>query len=119
MFNDILRNIVEKVGGGIGAVLMGYDGIAIDQYFRPQKEMDFQLVAVEYANILKDIRKTAEILDSGALEEVSIRTELFLVIVRIINEDFFVALTLQQDGNFGKGRYLLLREVPALREALT
>lgn len=119
MFSDVLQNIVEGVGGGIGAVIMGYDGIAIDEYFQPHEEMDLQLVAVEYANILKDIRKTAEILDSGVLEEVSIRTELFLVIVRIINEDFFVALTLRRDGNFGKGRYLLLREAPGLREALT
>jgi predicted regulator of Ras-like GTPase activity (Roadblock/LC7/MglB family) len=118
MFNEVLQNIVEGVGGGIGAVLMGYDGIAIDQYFLPHEEMELQLVAVEYANILKDIRKTAEILNSGVLEEVSIRTEMFLVIVRIINEDFFVALTLRRDGNFGKGRYLLLRDAPRLREAL-
>jgi predicted regulator of Ras-like GTPase activity (Roadblock/LC7/MglB family) len=119
MFNDILQNIVEGVGGGVGAVIMGYDGIAVDQYFIPHEEMDMQLVAVEYANILKDIRKTAEILDSGALEEVSIRTEMFLVIVRIINDEFFVALSLRRDGNFGKGRYLLLREAPRLREALS
>jgi predicted regulator of Ras-like GTPase activity (Roadblock/LC7/MglB family) len=118
MFNDILKDLVEGVGGGTGAVLMGYDGIAIDQYFRPNEELDLQLVAVEYANILKDIRRTAEILDSGTLEEVSIRTEMFLVIVRIINEDFFVALTLRRDGNFGKARYLLQREAPRLREAL-
>jgi predicted regulator of Ras-like GTPase activity (Roadblock/LC7/MglB family) len=118
MFDDILQNIVEEVGGGVGAVLMGYDGIAVDQYFKPYDEMDMQLVAVEYANILKDIRKTAEILDSGALEEVSIRTEMFLVIVRIINDEFFVALSLLRDGNFGKGRYLLLRAAPRLREAL-
>lgn len=118
MFKEILQEIVEGVGGGIGAVLMAYDGIAIDQYFRPSEELDLQLVAVEYSNILKDIRKTAEILDSGALEEVSIRTEAFLVIVRIINDEFFVALTLRRDGNFGKGRYLLLREAPRLREAL-
>ncbi len=37
MFSEILQKIVEETGGGIGAVLMGYDGIAIDQFFSPEK----------------------------------------------------------------------------------
>ncbi|TYO99964.1 putative regulator of Ras-like GTPase activity (Roadblock/LC7/MglB family) [Geothermobacter ehrlichii] len=118
MFADILKTIVEETRGGAGAVLMGYDGIAIDQYFKPVEGLDLQLVAVEYANILKDIKRTAEILDSGDMEEVSIRTGRFYVLIRILNDDYFVALTLDRDGNFGKGRYLLMREAPNLRAAL-
>jgi len=118
MFAEVLQTIVEETRGGAGAVLMGYDGIAIDQYFKPVDGMDLQLVAVEYANILKEIKKTAEILDSGVMEEVSIKTDLFLVLIRILNEDYFVALTLARDGNFGKARYLLMREAPALKAAL-
>jgi len=118
MFAEILQTIVEETRGGAGAVLMGYDGIAIEQFFLPVDGLDLQLVAVEYANILKEIKRTAEILDSGFMEEVTIRTERFLVLVRVLNDDYFVALTLQRDGNFGKGRYLLMREAPNLRAAL-
>jgi predicted regulator of Ras-like GTPase activity (Roadblock/LC7/MglB family) len=118
MFDNILQQIVEGTGGGIGAVLMGYDGIAIDQYFCPVVDADLQLMAVEYANVLKEIRKAAEILDTGVMEEVSIRTERFHVIIRMINQEYFVALTLERDGNVGKGRYLLLRDAAVLREAL-
>ena len=118
MFSGVLQTIVDNTRGGVGAVLMGYDGIAIDQYFKPIEGMDLQLVAVEYANTLKEIKKTAEILESGSMEEVSIKTDRFYVLIRILNDDYFLALTLECKGNFGKGRYLLMREAPALREAL-
>lgn len=118
MFSEILQQIVEETRGGAGAVLMGYDGIAIDQYFKPVEGMDLQLIAVEYANILKEIKNTADILESGFMEEVTIKTERFYILVRILNDEYFVAMTIDRDGNFGKGRYLLMREAANLRAAL-
>lgn len=119
MFAEILREIVAQTAGGVGAVLMGYDGIAIEQHFRPCEGVDLQMVAVEYANILKEIKQTADVLNTGAMEEVSIKTERFYVVARALTEDYFVALTLQRDGNFGKGRYLLLRDAAKLVAALS
>lgn len=118
MFSEILQGIVEGTAGGIGAVLMGYDGIAIDQYFQPREGIDLSLIAVEYSNVLKEIRKTAEILNTGAMEEVTVKTERLYVIIRTLSDEYFVALTLERDGNYGKGRYLLMREASRLREAL-
>lgn len=118
MFHKILQGIVDNCGGGIGAVLMGYDGIAVDQYFQSVDDVDMQLVTVEYANVLKEIRRTVEILNTGALEEVAIRTGRFFVVIRALTDEYFVALTLSRDGNFGKARYLLTKEAPELRQAL-
>jgi predicted regulator of Ras-like GTPase activity (Roadblock/LC7/MglB family) len=118
MFSEILQRIVEETGGGIGAVLMGYDGIAIDQYFAPDEELDLQMVVVEYSNVLKEIRKTADILSLGDMEEISIRTDRFIIVIRVLNDDYFVALVINRDGNFGKGRYLMTREGFNLIEAL-
>jgi len=118
MFNEILKGIVEETGGGVGAILMGYDGIAIDEYFLPVEGIDLNMVAVEYANVLKDIRNTAEILNTGIMEEVSIKTQRFYIVIHTLTDEYFVALTLDREGNYGKGRYLLRREAPGLREAL-
>ena len=118
MFSEILQRIVEETGGGIGAVLMGYDGIAIDQFFSPGEELDLQMVVVEYSNVLKEIRKTAEILSLGDMEEISIRTDRFIIVIRMLNDEYFVALVIARDGNFGKGRYLMTREGFNLIEAL-
>ncbi len=119
MFSKILQRIVEETGGGIGAVLMGYDGIAIDQFFSPDEELDLHMVVVEYSNVLKEIRKTAEILSLGEMEEISIRTDRFIIVIRMLNDEYFVALVIERDGNFGKGRYLMTREGFNLLEALS
>lgn len=118
MFTEILQRIVEETGGAVGAVLMGYDGIAIDQFFNPDETIDLQMIAIEYANVLKEIRKTAEILNMGEMEEVSIRTEQLITIIRIVTPEYFVALALSRDGNFGKARYLLTRETGTLKQEL-
>lgn len=118
MFTEILQRIVEETGGAVGAVLMGYDGIAIEQFFQPDEAIDLQMIAIEYANVLKEIRKTAEMLNMGEMEEVSIRTEQLITVIRIVTGEYFVALALSRDGNFGKGRYLLTRETPNLKNAL-
>jgi predicted regulator of Ras-like GTPase activity (Roadblock/LC7/MglB family) len=119
MFSDILQRIVLECEGGVGAVLMGFDGIPVEQFFSPGQDLDLQLVAVEYASVLKEIRRTAEILDLGAMEEVAIRTERLHVVVRILTPEYFLAVILSRDGNFGKGRYLLTRETGNLLAALS
>jgi len=118
MFKATLEKIVKESPGGVGAVLMGYDGIAIDQFFIDSEDIDLQLVALEYSNIVKEIRHTAEILGTGTLQEVTIKTGRFYVIIHALTDDYFVALTLRRDGNLGKGRYLILRDAPALSQAL-
>lgn len=118
MFKGPLETIVTSCSGGIGAVLMGYDGIAVEQYVVADNDLDLNLVAIEYSNVTKEICRTAEILQTGKLQEVSIKTELYYVIIHALTDDYFVALTLHRDGNYGQGRYLLLREAGNLRQAL-
>lgn len=118
-FRETLRGIVEYVEGGLGATIMGYDGIAIDEYLKEDAGMDLHLMAVEYATVVKEVKRAADVLATGAIEELTVNTAACRVIVRIINDDFFLILSLAQDGNCGKGRYLLRREAPALRESLS
>jgi predicted regulator of Ras-like GTPase activity (Roadblock/LC7/MglB family) len=117
-FKEILKTIVSQSSGSLGAVVMGYDGIAIDEYLRDGGGVDVSMLAVEYASVLKEIKRTVGVLKTGELEEVSIVSERCSVIVRGIDNDFFAALIMSADGNFGKGRYLLKREAPRLKEAL-
>jgi len=117
-FRESLESIVAQIDGAIGAVIMGYDGIAIDEYIRVDEELDVQLLAVEYATLLKEIKRTVDVLQTGAMEEVSISTGEVRIAIRAISEEFFIVLLLQADGNFGKGRYLLRLHAPLLRDEL-
>lgn len=118
MFKKILETIVTSCTGGVGAVLMGYDGIGIDQFSVEENSLDLNLVGIEYSNVTKEIRKAADILSVGALQEVSIKTEHFYVIIHALTAEYFVALIVERNGNYGQGRYLLMREAPALRQEL-
>ena len=117
-FRETLKGLVENVAGGQGAVMMGYDGIPIDEFIKDDLSLDVQLLSVEYATLLKEIKRTIDVLKTGDMEEISITTGLARVIVRPVSQEFFVVLVLDREGNFGKGRFLLKRDVPKLAEAL-
>ena len=114
-YKESLKTVTESVGGGLAAIIMGYDGIPIDEYLVDSTQFDLQLLTVEYASLLRDIRRTVELLENGAMEEVSIATDRLRVLVRVINDQFFLVLVITVDGNYGKGRYLLNREAFKLK----
>lgn len=104
---DTLNAIVSSVDGALAALVMAYDGIPIEEIAVEQAEFDLQLLSVEYASVLKEIKRAVEVIKAGELEEVSIATAQTWVVVRVLNDDLFAALIMKRDGNFGKGRYLL------------
>lgn len=117
-FRESLKLIVEQVDGAVGAVIMGYDGIAIDEWIRPEESLDVQLLAVEYATLLKEIKRTVDVLKTGAMEEVTISSGQLRIVIRAISEEFFSVLLLESEGNFGKGRYLLRLYAPRFCDEL-
>lgn len=118
MFTEILRNLTDETPGAIGAVLMGYDGISICSHFLPGDDLDVSMIAIEYANVLKEIRNAAAVLSIGDMEEVNIHTRRYRFVIRAVTEEYFVVLALVRDGNLGKGRYVLRRDNERLLEAL-
>ncbi len=119
MFDVILERIVTQCPGSLGALIMGFDGIGIEEYVVENADLDLTLVGIEYSNVVKEIRNASEILKVGYLQEVSIKTEQYYVIIQTLTEEYFVALVIERHGNFGKGRYLLLRESFELTQALS
>lgn len=104
---DSLNTIVHSVDGALAAIIMAYDGIPIDEVTVEQSEFDMQLLSVEYATVLKEIKRAVDVIKMGELEEVSISTTRTCVVVRVLNEDLFAALIMSRGGNIGKGRYML------------
>lgn len=118
-FKAALKGLVESTAGAIGASIMGYDGIPIDDYLPTSVDFDVQLLVVEYANLMKEVRQTIDVLKTGSMEEMCVTTAKVKVLVRTVNDEFFLLLLLAPDGNYGKGRYLLRQEAPRLSELLT
>lgn len=116
MFKDALRDVVEKVDGGMAALLMGFDGIAVEQY--SPEGFDIETLGMEFSVVLNDARKAALALDAGQTDEVSFRAEKVTAVVRVLNDEYFLALVLKPSGNLGKGRYLLRLAAPRVAKDL-
>jgi predicted regulator of Ras-like GTPase activity (Roadblock/LC7/MglB family) len=119
MFREHLQKMVENVEGGQAALLMGYDGIAVESYSRDDTtDPDINTVGMEFSFIFGQIRKAAEILEIGGIQEVTIQAERLVIIIRALTDEYFAALTLTEHGNFGKARFMLRITAPRLLKDL-
>jgi predicted regulator of Ras-like GTPase activity (Roadblock/LC7/MglB family) len=102
MFRDTIKKLVDRLEGGVGAVLMGFDGITVDSYAREGVEgiADIQTIGLEFAHLLGQVRRTAESLNIGLIRELAFRTDKLTVLVQILNKDkdYFVACAFLSPG---------------------
>lgn len=114
MFAEILRKVVDNVDGGIAAVIMGLDGIPVDTYVRQPDRVDVTTVGMEFSFILTQIRKAGESLQVGGLEELTVKAQHLILVCRMVSPQYFVAIAMAPEGNFGKARFLTRLATPAL-----
>lgn len=127
-FTAALRSIVDECGGGVGAALMGSDGIPIDQVEATSLPDGFPdaggvgeeiaALGVEFGRILDEARKAADSLGGGAVEEACLRMARFWVLLRSVDSETFLVVVLAPDGNLGKARFLMRRHLVDLRAQL-
>jgi predicted regulator of Ras-like GTPase activity (Roadblock/LC7/MglB family) len=117
-FQESLKRLVVETEGGVAGLLMGFDGIAVDSYSVAAAGMDITTVGMEFSFILQQVRKAAEILEVGTVNEITIRASKVTIIIRAINAEYFLALAIRPEGNLGKGRYLLRIVAPKLQVEL-
>lgn len=118
MFTAHLQKVVDNVEGGVGALIMGVDGIAVDRYVRSNEGIDIDTIGMELSFILTQIRKASEVLEVGGLQEIAIKAEQLVVVLRLLNDEYFLGVALRADGNFGKARFLMRVIAPKLTAEL-
>lgn len=116
---ETLGTLLNSVDGALSVMIMAYDGIPIDEISVEQNEIDMQLLSVEYATVLKEIKRAVEVIKAGIMEEVTITTAQTCVIINVLNDELFAVLIMKRDGNFGKGRFLLRLKSAAMAEELS
>lgn len=115
MFTDILKEAVENVEGVVGALIIGSDGITIEDYLI-DSPIDSQSFGAEYSTLLKDMERASESLGIGTANEISVISEGCIVVMRRIKREYFIALIMKPEANFGKGRFILKRAIPKLEK---
>jgi len=73
---------------------------------------------MEFAHLIAQARRTLQSLDAGPLEEFTLRAESLTLVVRVLNQEYFLACAVLPNGSVGKARYLMRMSAPVLRADL-
>jgi predicted regulator of Ras-like GTPase activity (Roadblock/LC7/MglB family) len=121
-FAALLREIVDGCRGGLGAALLGYDGMPIEQVLAEAAPEtlpeDLSTAGVEFGRILAEVRKASDAVAGGSLLDLTVRLSRMSFVFCGVDDDTFVAVVLAPDGNTGQARYLIRRQMSALRAEL-
>jgi predicted regulator of Ras-like GTPase activity (Roadblock/LC7/MglB family) len=121
-FAAILRTLVSEAGGAIAALLLGRDGVPIEQVEVARLPADeserIASAGAELGRIFEEIRKAADSFGGGQPQETLVRLDRFWLLLRPVDEETHLLLVVAPDGNVGKARFLMRRHLPALRAQL-
>lgn len=114
-FSEVLRDAVGKVEGAVSAMIIGSDGMPVEEYSL-ERLLNLDDLGAEASQMIKDINTAAENLGLGQAKEFSIISDLCGIIMRKINSGYYFALVITPEGNYGKGRYVLKTLVPLIEK---
>ena len=122
-FEPTLQKMIGGCSGAIGIALMGSDGIAVAELQAPDPDLsvldgEVGAAGIEFGRILDEVRKAADALSGGRLEEVVVGLARMTLVFRAVDDELFLVVALAPNGNLGKARFLLRRHLLELREQL-
>jgi len=112
-FSEILKEVVDGTEGSLGALIVGLDGIPVEEY-TVSSDVDVQSMTVEFSSLLKEIERGSQSAEIGSTREVTVIADKAMIMLRRLNDEYFFVLILKPEGNFGKGRFLLRMSAPRL-----
>ena len=113
-FSEILLKIVEESDKALGAAIVANDGIVVEEY-KKEKGIDLYVLGAEFCKTFKEFKEKTEFLKKGSPLEFTVQMESAILIFKKINEEYFLVLVLEADGNFGKGRFIIRKEMDRLK----
>lgn len=119
MISDHLKKIVEQTPGAVGAILMGFDGIAVMQHIAEgHEDRDVESVAMEMSFRFMELRNAATALDMGGVSDITVKMDGGTILCRVLSNEYFVCTLLDDPGHFGKGRWALRSTASAIIDDL-
>lgn len=119
IFREVLQKALDNTEESVGILIMGTDGIAVQRVLHPEgAEIDLDITVAEYTSLIRSAKRTNNEMGLGKLQEITLTSESGICILRFVNDDYFIAMVLSPNGNFGRGRYELRRAALLLEKEL-
>ncbi len=116
-FKEGLGRIAEKIDDVLGVAIVDQDGILVEEH-QTDPSIDLAALVAEYSAFLKAADKASLSVDLGPSQEITVSMEKTSVIIKKINEAYFLFLVARSEKNMGKGRFFMKREAAAFVEDL-
>lgn len=113
-FKSLLSRLLEDIPGALGAIIVDWEGEAVDQVARIA-EYDIKVLGAHKGIVLNLLRDALTRLSTGGLEEVAIRTEQNTTLIAPLNEDYYLVLTLGPEAIAGRAAFKMRNCVAELR----
>ena len=120
-FRELLKGLVQQTPGGLAAMLVGMDGIPVDQFPHDEDLLDLSTVTVEFERVIAETRKAVDALGGetlGSLEELIVSTTRYHLLFRAVDEEYVLVMALDPQGFLGKARYLVACLLQDIRREL-
>ena len=107
-FREYLETILGRVEGGVGALIMGTDGIAVEKVLSEAgSDANPDVAAAEFISVVRGAQRASANMGYGPLRELVVSTDQFHFLLRLMTQDYFLVLVLGRGGNIGRGRFEL------------
>ncbi len=113
-FADILRAMVERVPGALGAIFADWDGEMVDQ-FAHIPPLEIQLVGAHWGVVLNQTSRSTSSFGFGLVRELLIEGERGTVLVRSVTDKYYVVLAAKSEVHLATARRELERGAETLR----
>lgn len=113
-FKPLLHRLLDAIPGALGAIIIDWEGEAVDQVARIG-EYDIKVLGAHKGVILNLLRAALSRIDSGELEEVLIRTGQNKTLLAPLSADYYLVLTLGPTALAGRAAFKMRSCVAALR----
>lgn len=108
MFKTALTAILERTENSLGALIMGTDGIAVEQVLSDEgRDLNLDVAAAEFTTLVRNAQRTGSDIGHGRLRELVMAYDDVSIIARLINDEYFLLLALHPDAVLGRGRFEL------------
>jgi len=98
--DDVLKEMVEQIDGGMAAVVAGMDGLPVAQYVVVKKGIDPARNVPQMTMLLKLIETTVSKLGAGKMENELLVTERAYLMVRFLegNSSYFMGVVVNRSA---------------------
>lgn len=116
-FKKILGAMLERIPGSLGAILVDWEGEAVDQAGRID-DYELKVIGAHKGLILDNLRQAVARAEGNDLEEIIITTALRQTIILPVNHEYFLVVALERKDAMGRALFESRRCLELLKEEI-